>query len=417
MNEHEDDLSRALHRKVNHLHDSPLGMNDVQARAGTIQRRRRAAIGAGVAAALVVVVPTAIVAAGGLDRSAEPLPPASTAPSVTEPTPVEPTESSPTRGPAGTVPFDVGGLPTGAPPAIEWSNGRDVHRADGSVAADVLPGEMTSFAPMGSGWMVSTNENGNGLVRWVSDSGDLAERVDRLDGTLVTSPQGEVVAWTFTNEVHIAQRNGDEILAMPSIDAPGAHSAVAVTSEDCTEGRTTDAGCSVFVNTLGQQSQVWVSTAHGFADRYDEELQQLTAWSDGAYAGITAFNEDLTTCSAVRDPSSYSTLWDTCDHRLVGFSPDAGHLLGVGSIGDGFADGQVAILDAADGTVMVDLSSDEKHQTGALQLAWEDDEHALLVTYVDGDWAVVRLGLDGSMEYAVPPRAGSDVERPFYLQS
>ena len=64
----------------------------------------------------------------------------------------------------------------------------------------------------------------------------------------------------------------------------------------------------------------------------------------------------------------------------------------------------MGILDAADGTVLVDLRSDGQHQTTALKLAWEDDEHALLVTCADGQWAVVRFGLDGTMEYAVPPR-------------
>jgi hypothetical protein len=110
-------------------------------------------------------------------------------------------------------------------------------------------------------------------------------------------------------------------------------------------------------------------------------------------------------------------LWETCDNRLLDFSPSGTHLLGVGSVGDGFGDGQVSILDAADGTVLVDLRSDEEHQTSVVQMAWEDDSHVLMVTYADGAWAIVRLGLDGSMEYAVPPREGDQFERPFFLQS
>ena len=66
---------------------------------------------------------------------------------------------------------------------------------------------------------------------------------------------------------------------------------------------------------------------------------------------------------------------------------------------------------------LADLRSDEQHQTSAVQLTWEDASHALAVTYADGAWAVVRIGLDGTMEYAVPPREGSDFERPFFLQS
>ena len=49
---------------------------------------------------------------------------------------------------------------------------------------------------------------------------------------------------------------------------------------------------------------------------------------------------------------------------------------------------------------------------------WEDAEHVLVVTYQDGEWAVVRLGVDGSMEYAVEPRKASmDDAFPFRLQT
>lgn len=423
QHDHEDDLSRALHRRVDRMHDAPLDLDDIQSRAGRIQRRRRATIGAGLAAALVVVVPTAIVATGGFDRSSEDLPPATTTPSATEATDPAASETPPptateATGSAATTPFDVSGLPTGAPPAIEWSDGRDVHRADGSVAADALPEGVDGFAPMGSGWIASSRDDQGAIVRFVGGDEMTTAQVYDLDGDLASSPDGEVVAWTEPDGgVRVVQRDGDEVYELPAIGVPGAYDAAAVSSEDCKEGRTTDAGCTVFVNTLGEQSQLWFSAAHGLSDRYDEDVLQLTAWSEGAYAGITAFNDDLTTCSAVRDPSSLSTVWETCDHRLTDFSRDAAHLLGVGSIGDGFADTQVAILDAADGTVLVDLRSDEQHQAGALQLAWEDDSHALVVTYADGEWAVVRLGLDGAIEYAVPPREGSDAEQPFYLQS
>lgn len=416
----EDDLSRALHRRVDRMHDAPLGLDDVQSRAGTM-RRRRVVIGAGIAAALVVVVPTAIVATGGFDRSSQDLRPATTTPSATEASDPSATASpspSPTEASGPATPFDVSGLPTGAPPAIEWRDGRNVHRADGSVAADALPEGVDGFAPMGSGWIVSSRDDQGAIVRFVGGDELTTAQVYDLDGGLATSSDGEVVAWAEPDGgVRVVQRGGEEVYEMTPISAPGPYEAVTVTSADCKEGRTTDAGCTVFVNTVGEQSQAWLTSSHGIAERYDEEVQQLTAWSDGAYAGITDFNDDLTTCSAVRDPSSLSTRWETCDHRLLAFSPDAAHLLGVGSVGDGFADSQVAIVDAADGTVLVDLRSDEQHQTAALQLAWEDDSHALMVTYAYGRWAVVRLGLDGSMEYAVPPRPGDQFQRPFFLQS
>ena len=126
----------------------------------------------------------------------------------------------------------------------------------------------------------------------------------------------------------------------------------------------------------------------------------------------------LSTCSAVRDTATQSSLWETCSHRLVDFTPHGRHVLGMGSSRSGIGADRIAVLDAADGRVVFELSSDELHQTSVAQLTWEDDSHALAVIYADGKWAVVRIGLDGSMEYAVPPRAeGSDLDRPFILQS
>ncbi|MGI8645640.1 MAG: hypothetical protein ACR2JD_04905, partial [Nocardioides sp.] len=162
MNDDERALARALHGVVDPRNDAPLGLEDVQDRANAIRRRRRVAAAAGIAAAAVIIVPTAIIASGGLDRGDDGLDPAATASaSISEsdsaapesPTPSDsPSASgSTTPEPAGTAPFDVADLTTGAEPAIEWSDGRDVHRADGSVVAGVLPPLTDGFAPMGSG--------------------------------------------------------------------------------------------------------------------------------------------------------------------------------------------------------------------------------------------------------------------------
>jgi hypothetical protein len=418
MNRFDDDeraLSRALHGKVDQMNDAPLGLGQVQGAARVVRRRRRIAAGAGLAAAAVIVVPTAIIAAGGLDRGVDEPPPA-TSSATPDPTRSASQTATPQRT---TAPLDVADLPTGPAPAIEWSDGRDVHRADGSVAEGVLPTNADGFAPMGPGWIVTSHdESGAAYAQWVPESGVSTAQVYDLDGALATSSEGEVVAWAEPDGgVRVVQSDGEEAYDMRAIDAPGAYSAVAVTTEDCKEGHSSDAGCTVFVNTVGEQAQVWLTSSHGFAERFDEGIRTMTAWTDGAYAGITEVRDDTSTCSAVRDPSTLSTVWDTCDNRLVDFSPGGDHLLGVGSIGDGFGDGQVSILDAADGTVLVDLRSDEDHQTSVVQMAWEDDSHVLMVTYADGAWAIVRLGLDGSMEYAVPPREGDQFERPFFLQS
>lgn len=44
-------------------------------------------------------------------------------------------------------------------------------------------------------------------------------------------------------------------------------------------------------------------------------------------------------------------------------------------------------------------------------------DHVLVVTYQAERWAIVRLGTDGSMEYAVAPRRGSQLAMPLGLQT
>ncbi len=115
--------------------DSPLGMGDVRVRAGTVRRRRRIAVGTGLAAAAVIIVPTAIAASDGLDRSDDAPALATASPTLSEaiePTPSEAPSATakPSTEPGGSAPFDVSDLPTGAPPAIEWTDGRDVRRVE-----------------------------------------------------------------------------------------------------------------------------------------------------------------------------------------------------------------------------------------------------------------------------------------------
>lgn len=390
-------------------------------------RRRRTGIWAGMAAAVVILVPMAWI---GVDRATDDKDadatsgtptesPSATTPSATaSPTAAaeSPTEVATNRP---TDPFDVRDLETGEAPAIAWADGRDVHTAGGETLRGVLPDGTYEFAPMGSGVLAAAiDDRGRGAVRFFHRDGRPGPRSFRIDGGLATSPEGEAVAWTRPDGIPVVvQSDGDERYQMPKIDTEGDFDAVAVTSEDCREGRTTDAGCTVFVNAVGEQPQAWLSTSHGFAERVTEQILTLTAWRDGSYAGITDYRDDGSTCSAAVAQTSDETHFETCDRRLIAYSPEGGHLLTVGSIGDGLGDGEVGIVDAATGDVLVDLASTEETQSFATRLVWEDDDHALMVTYAEGSWSVVRLGTDGSMEYAVEPREGSDLESPFILAS
>jgi hypothetical protein len=116
---------------------------------------------------------------------------------------------------------------------------------------------------------------------------------------------------------------------------------------------------------------------------------------------------------------SWKVRWETCDNQLADISPDNQHVLGTPAYADGFGPQVLDVLGTADGSVARTFAAARDGSSATyFDEVWEDTEHVLVVTYQDGEWAVVRLGVDGSMEYAVAPRAGSmDIRSPFQLQN
>ena len=116
---------------------------------------------------------------------------------------------------------------------------------------------------------------------------------------------------------------------------------------------------------------------------------------------------------------SWRVKWRTCDNQLSDISPDNRHVLGTPAYGDGFGPNVLDVLATADGSVVRSFTAARNGRSATyFDEVWEDAEHVLVVTYQDGEWAVVRLGVDGSMEYAVAPRRGSiDAWSPFRLQT
>ena len=116
---------------------------------------------------------------------------------------------------------------------------------------------------------------------------------------------------------------------------------------------------------------------------------------------------------------SWKVRWKTCENQLADISPDNRHVLGTPAYADGFGPQDLDLLSTADGSVVRAYASARDGSSATyFDEVWEDAEHVLVVTYQDGEWAVVRLGVDGSMEYAVAPRRGSsDTRSPFRLQT
>jgi hypothetical protein len=207
----------------------------------------------------------------------------------------------------------------------------------------------------------------------------------------------------------VVQDGGRGWRELPRTGGAAGSEVAAVVGEDC-RGQAADGGCTVFLDQRGEHPRAWVSTTHGAAGA-SAHLTSV-ADADGLVAGIAETRPDLSACSAVRTAED-RLVWRTCADRFVAFSPDGGRLLATGPVGDGLGDTGLAVLDARSGDPLVRFRTTR----GAVitRMVWEDDAHVLAVVFDRGLWAVVRAGLDGRVEIAVPPVPGQDLDSPFVL--
>ncbi|MCF6378844.1 hypothetical protein L2K70_14610 [Nocardioides KLBMP 9356] len=323
------------------------------------------------------------------------------------------TETPTTRAAARTL-LDVSDLDKGAPPSIAWSERRSgrtvIHGTDGSTTP--VSNRLGQFAPMGSGYVVQTRAGR--LTRWVGADGTPGRGEWRTGYGLAVSPQGQVVAFAGrAGRVWTIDQAGDRVFRFNRVPVTGPARAVAVTGENCQEGEGDPGfGCSIAVN---GPRRAFYTSSHGIVDTVPH-LRQTTTGRGRWLGGITSVS-DFGTCSAMmRD---WRVRWRTCDNVLSDISTDNRHVLGTPAYADGFGPQVLDILSTADGTVVRTFAASRDGSTATyFDEVWEDAAHVLVVTYQDGEWAVVRLGVDGSMEYAVAPRRGSiDTRSPFHLQT
>jgi hypothetical protein len=308
--------------------------------------------------------------------------------------------------------FDVSDLETGARPQIAWAERRSatrstIHGPDGDTP--VRGGELSAFAPMGAGYVVQQGST----VRWIAADGTPGAKSWRSAFGLAVSAAGEAVAFTGPKgKVTVIDSEGDRVLRMAPVPARGSSSAVGVVGEDCKEDETSN-GCTVFVNSL-REPVSWLTSSHGIVDT--TPFQQVSTARGRWVGGITTVS-DTGTCNKMTRNSH--TLWRTCRNRFSDIAPDNGHVIGIPAFGDGFGPTTLDLLELRTGDRVRSWVADRRGRSATyFGEVWEDSEHLLVVTFQDQEWAVVRLGLDGSMEYAVAPVADAgDMEFPFTLQT
>lgn len=310
--------------------------------------------------------------------------------------------------------LDVARLPQGAPPRLSWAERRGtatlIHRRSSTTR---VTGRVDALAPMGSGHVVQF-AGSPPTVRWVAADGTYGRSSWRTGRGLAVSPRGGAVAFTVRKGgVRVIDSAGDRVVRMPRLPFQRRGVPVSVSSDDCVEDATSN-GCAVVVNKGGRTPKSWLTSSHGIVE--DMPWPITTAGRRAWSAGITRLF-DFGSCSVMA--RSWQTRWRTCRFQLRSISPGRparAKVLGLPAYADGFGPRELAVLSLREGTVLRRWTSSRTSATYFDQV-WEDRDHVLVVTYQAGRWAVVRLGTDGSMEYAVAPRRGSDMEKPFMLQT
>jgi hypothetical protein len=334
----------------------------------------------------------------------------------------EPTEnptSKPASTPTASPPkdLDINGLKVGPAPKVAWAQGTLL---DGDPTKDVLPADVDQFARTKQ--LLVFTDDGN--VYAYGPEGPVSHTpIGQATGRLAMNDERNLVAWIAPDGSPTVLQEGQ---AKPAVlekqEGVASGDAVAVLGRDCFNGPETveGAGCSVYVRSTDPgETRSFVSSNHGFVADADEGAVITSvqdAGDDEGVVGWTRVNPNQTTCSALVSrggEGGEETLWKTCDHLPLSFSPDGRHLLATGPLGfEGLGAGDLSILDRASGRSIVTLQNNPKSQATIVDMQWEDDSHVLAVVTQRPDWAIVRVGLDGSMERAGKAAATVDEDTP-----
>jgi hypothetical protein len=389
-----DQLTRTLAREAEQFHGrggTELEIGQVLARAGEIRRGRRMRASMLMAACvLAVAAPVGIVA---LDHDS----------ARREPAPAAPVRRT----------LTLEGLPTGPVPRTGYAQGREWH--DGAKQFTLAEGgsRVDEVVPLEAGYLVSTHDaEGRGSTRFLHLDGSPASPTWNSQGPLAVSPEGTLAAF-------LAPRGGVTVLdgrtgATTTLPAPVqdafSYGMGGLEGKSCTDGD----GCAVLatVTHRSRPPETWRVSSDGSRRQLPRIKLGRAVSRSGSVAGITVLRDDTSTCSEVQDAAG-NRLWRTCEHTLSAFSPDGRHLLAAPAYLDGAGVRDLAVLDATTGRTVLGVQLTDRSLAG--HWAWEDDQHVLVTVLEAGQWAVVRLGLDGSAEVAVPAVPGPEERPPFVL--
>jgi hypothetical protein len=107
-------------------------------------------------------------------------------------------------------------------------------------------------------------------------------------------------------------------------------------------------------------------------------------------------------------------VFKTCHYYVDTFSPDGRRVLAERSQVQWASVRRLAIL-GHDGHVVRSWTFAAGRNRSLSQLTWEDSHHLLGVLLVHEQWGLVRIGTDGTVEYAGPPVDATGEFAPYNL--
>ena len=370
----ERDFVRELEHRADDVRPTHVRFEDVRAAAHRIRRRRRIAVSS-VAAALVagaVLVPTALL--GGSPSNDRP-----------EPAPLVPTIT-----PGQTVPFDLD-APQGDAPRVPYLRVADAVAIDADGEHDV-PSGTSQLVPYGDGYLaLADGDNPTPvqlrLYRLDADYevvGDLGP----VGSAIRASADGRRTAWmelTPTQAFLVTAQDGEVVQRLPlpegNIGYPVGFTAAGtvynIEKLDSSGGWTWEVAVGDARTPVPHFNYVWDASP----------VSDLVV-------GETGFNT-LANLPRVGAMAGSELLWEDCCYRLEDLSPDGSLLVGYPDEGTPMAP-RLTVLDARTGQKVLEF--DGGGRATVVEAAWEDDGHVLAVVQQGGRQAVLRLGLDGTVE-------------------
>lgn len=405
----ESEMGDEFERRVRNLHEAPLDLSSVKGKAMKIQRNRRAAIAGGILAAAAVIVPVAVIATSSSNDRAGTIDPAG--PSVTISDTANPTPSpSPTAVDPSTDPSTPGTLPDGPALGFDYveagSGNAILHQRDGGVVE--LPGpDYTGAATLGDQIAaLRRDDQGNTAVDLV-EGGQVVRTYD-LRGGMTIAPDGRTVAFITTDDELLFVNGEVGEQSFGRIDQGVSLSAI-VGNGDCV----LESGCHPFLEYDNfEEGEAFEINYEGPNSTPAPGARRVND-AEGFLVSVLTEATDTGSCGGLYDREGGGKwVFETCDAQVLDISPTGEYVVGTDPYGDGLGPGYFNILDR-NGQEVARYDSDRGFVF--LSTVWTDDGHVVAPVYENGQWKVVSLGVDGSVEVVLGPVDGSEMLNPFMI--